>query len=187
MPPEIESRLAPGEKLLWHGRPRPYVFMLRGIHSILYGATWSILGAFWYYGSGGIGENSAFEGWWKLIPTLSLPFIFAGFSFFFYPIKLGIKARRTWYGVTTQRIFIAELQPKGAPLWHEFSEEELAAPQVVKRFDGLYDVILTHRAQSNPHLQPQLDAGFFGIADGECCARQLAHTRKTHSSQPPSS
>src|SRR5262245_57706643 len=112
--------------------------MLRGLTSIVYGMTWSILGAFWYHGSGGIGKYSAFEGWWKLVPLLSLPFILAGLSFFFYPIRLGIRARRTWYIVSNQRVFTAELRKNQPPFLRVFSVGEMGPPQIVKRFDGFY-------------------------------------------------
>ena len=176
MPPEIVACLAPDEKILWHGRPRPYVFILRGLTSIAYGMTWSILGAYWYHGAGGIGEYSAFEGWWKLVPLLSLPFILAGFSFFFYPIRLGALARRTWYVVTTQRVFIAELRPHQPSKLRVFSPTEMGPPQIVKRFDGLYDVVLTLRAQQHPHLKPTLDSGFFGLENGEQAAGAIETT-----------
>ncbi len=171
MPPEILACLAPGEKIVWFGQPRPSVFILRALPNLAYGVTWGVLGAFWYHGAGGIGKYSAFEGWWRLVPLLSLPFILAGFSFFFYPIRLGAQARRTWYVVTDRRVFIVEtarpsrrIEP---PKLRVFSAEEMAAPVVVKRFDGLGDVILTKRALANPHLTPRLDAGFFGIEDAE--------------------
>jgi hypothetical protein len=41
----------------------------------------------------------------------------------------------------------------------------MTAPRLVKRFDGLYDLILTRRALENPHLTPRLDSGFFGLED----------------------
>jgi hypothetical protein len=170
LPSQIAACLAPDEKVLWQGRPRPYVFMLRGLTSIFYGMTWSILGAYWYHGSGGIGEYSAFEGWWRLVPLLSLPFILAGFSFFFYPINLGTRARYTWYLVTNQRIFIARLHHKKPLELRVFTRKEMAPPQVVKRFDGLYEVILTRSAQDKPYLVPRLESGFFGIPDGEAAA-----------------
>jgi hypothetical protein len=177
LPPEITACLAPGERVLWSGQPRPYVFMLRGLTSICYGATWSILGAFWYRGSGGIGEYSAFEGWWKLIPLLSLPFILAGFSFFLYPIRLGARARRTWYLVTNQRVFIAEVKRQNQPLMlRVFAPEEMAAPQVMRRFDGLEDVILTRHAQEYKHLTPRLESGFFGLKDGNAAAQAIEST-----------
>jgi len=174
MPPEITACLEPGEKILWSGRPRPYVFILRGLPNLAYGVTWGVLGAFWYHGAGGIGKYSAFEGWWKIVPLLSLPFILAGFSFFLYPIRLGALARRTWYVVTDRRIFIAEeaRSPRlnDPPALRVFSEEEMAAPVLRKRFDGFYDLILTKRALANPHLRPRLDAGFFGLENGEQAA-----------------
>jgi hypothetical protein len=169
--PEITASLAPGEKILWHGRPRPYVFMLRGLPNMAYGVTWSVLGAYWYNGAGGISEKtSAFEGWWRLVPLLSIPFILAGFSFWLYPIRLGAQARRSWYVVTNQRLFIAELRKNQSPQLRVFSAEERATPRLVKRFDGLDDLILTRRALENAHLTPRLDSGFFGLEDGAAAA-----------------
>jgi hypothetical protein len=173
LPTEIADQILTGEEILWQGRPLPYVFILRGLPNIAYGVTWSVLGAYWYQGSGGISEEtSAFEGVWRIVPLLSIPFIIVGFSFWLYPIRLGVKARRTWYVVTNRRVFIAELTPgePSKPHLRVFSAEEMAPPQVVKRFDGLYDVILTRRAQVNPHLTPRLDSGFFGLKDGEAVA-----------------
>jgi len=174
MSPELAAPLSPGEEILWQGQPRPYVFILRGLPNIAYGVTWSVLGAYWYHGSGGISEaTSAFEGWWRIVPLLSIPFIIVGFSFWFYPIRLGLQARRTWYVVTNKRIFIAELNDKRSLSLRVFSAEEMTAPQIVKRFDGLYDVILTRRAQENPHLTPRLDSGFFGVENGETAVEAI--------------
>ena len=166
MPPEISALLNPGEKILWQGRPRPYVFMLRGMPNLAYGVTWSVLGAIWYHGA----RMAPFMGWWRIVPYLSFPFILAGFSFWRYPIRLIAQGSRTWYVVTNQRIFIAELNKKGSVSVRVFSKEEMCAPQVMSRFDGLYDVILTQRSLDNPHLKPRLDAGFFGLMNGEVAA-----------------
>jgi hypothetical protein len=181
IPEEISGLLAPDEKIVWQARPRPGVFMLRGLPNIAYGVTWSVLGAFWYHGSGGIGKYSAFEGWWKLTPLFSLPFILAGFSFFLYPIRLGARARRTWYVVTNRRVFTAELKPKEAPTLRVFSGENIAALQVVKRFDGTWDVVISKRAQDNPHLKPRLEDGFFGVVDGEEVARAIRDLKPSSS------
>ena len=173
LPSQITASLEQGEEILWQSQPRPYVFMLRGITSIFYGMTWSILGAFWYHGAGGIGEYSAFEGWWKLVPLLSLPFIFAGWSFFLYPIRLGARARRTWYVVTNRRVFIARLHGNKPPELRVFTREEMGPPHVVKRLDGLYEVVLTRSAQGKPYLIPRLESGFFGIKDAEAAAKAI--------------
>jgi hypothetical protein len=164
-PPEVAALLTPGEKVLWQAQPRPAAFILRAMPNIAYGVTWAVLGAFWYRGSGGIGKDSAFEGWWKLAPLFSLPFIIAGLSFFFAPIRLGARARRTWYLVTDRRVFMAETQKEGAPKLREFSRDDLEAIQFVKQY-GLETVILSRRAAGNPHLAPKLEEGFFGLSDG---------------------
>jgi len=184
LPTELAALLSPGEKILWQGRPRPYVFILRGLPNIAYGVTWSVLGAYWYHGSGGISEaTSAFEGVWRVVPLLSLPFILVGFSFWLYPIRLGLRARRTWYFVTNQRIFIAELDKNQTPSLRIFSPEEMAPPQIVQRFDGLCDIILTKRALDNPHLTPRLDSGFFGLENGTIPAAAI--NTASSKSQPP--
>jgi hypothetical protein len=168
-PPEIAVCLEPGEDVLWSGRPRPYVFILRAMPAMFFGATWSILGAWWYHGA----MLAPWDGWWKLVPNLSLPFIAAGWSFFFYPINLGKRARRTWYLVTNRRVMIARWHAGKALELRVFTRKEMGPPLVVKRFDGLYEVILTRSAQERPFLVPRLEAGFFGIPDGEAAAAAI--------------
>ena len=167
VPPEVSVLLAPNERIAWHEQPRPYVFMLRGLPNIAYGVTWSVLGAWWYRGAGGIGRYSAFEGWWRLTPLFSIPFILAGLSFFLAPIRLGARARRTWYVVTERRAFTAEVSAQRISALRVFSHKDLEALQFIKRFDGLEELRLTQRAAENPHLTPRLEDGFFGITGGE--------------------
>jgi len=168
IPPRLAELLEPGETVAWSAQPRPYVYIARGFSAMAYGATWAILGAFWYRGSGGIGEYSAFEGWWRIVPVLSLPFVFAGWSMFLHPIRLGARARRTWYVVTDRRVFIAELPAHKPARVRVFSPHELAPPLAVKRIDGLYNLILTNRAQEQwPHLYPRLEDAFFGLGETE--------------------
>ncbi len=169
LPAAITACLAPDEEVLWQAQPRPHVFMLRGLTSIFYGLTWSILGAYWYHGA----ILAPWEGWWKVVPNLSLPFIAAGWSFFFYPINLGVRARHTWYVVTNRRVFIARVHAKKPVELRVFTREEMGPPHVVKRLDGLYEVVLTRRAQGKPYLMPPLDSGFFGLTDGEVVARAI--------------
>ena len=179
LPNELRALLAPDEKVLWHAQPRPAAFILRAMPNIAYGVTWAVLGAFWYRGSGGIGKDSAFEGWWKLAPLFSLPFIVAGLSFFFAPIRLGARARRTWYLVTDRRVFMAEMQKQGAPKFRVFSHDDLAALQFVKQY-GMEAVILSRRAAENPHLTPRLEEGFFGLTDGVAAMEAIRNSnRKT--------
>ena len=177
--PEIHALLSPDEKILWSAQPKPYVFMLRGIPNIAYGVTWSVLGAFWYHGSGGIGKYSAFEGWWKLTPLFSIPFILAGFSFFLYPIRLGDRARRTWYVITNQRVFTAVFPKNQATQLHVFTPAELGALELLPRAGGLSDLIFSQRHRANPQLQPRLEYGFFGVENGSDVAGLI------RSSAPP--
>jgi hypothetical protein len=169
MPPQITACLAPDEEILWQEQPRPYVFLLRGLPAIFFGMTWSILGAYWYYGA----TLAFWQGWWKLVPTFSLPFIFAGWSFFFYPINLGARARHTWYVVTNRRVFIARLHGKKSPELRVFTHREMGPPHVVKRLDGLYEIVLTRSAQGRPYLIPRLESGFFGIKDAKAAAAAI--------------
>jgi hypothetical protein len=166
LPPELAALLAPEEKVRWWGQPRPAGFIVRALPNLAYGVTWAVLGAFWYRGSGGIGKDSAFEGWWKLAPLFSVPFILAGLSFFMAPIRLGARARRTWYVVTDRRVFMAEVSKKDGPKWRVFAREDLDALQFVRAL-GMESLVLSRRAAENPHLTPKLEDGFFGLTDGE--------------------
>ena len=168
LPAALAACLAPDESVLWFAQPRPYAYIVRGLTAIAYGTSWAVLGAFWYHGSGGIGRDSAFEGWWKLVPLGSLPFMLAGLSFYSYPIRLGARARRTWYVVTNRRVFIAEMNAQRPADLRVFSPHELAPPLAVKRIDGLYNLVLTHRAQEQiDHLAPRLEDAFFGLSETE--------------------
>jgi hypothetical protein len=173
VPLQLTGLLHAEEKIIWAAQPRPSVFMLRGLPNIAYGVTWSVLGAFWYRGAGGLGHFSAFEGWWRLTPLFSFPFILAGFSFFLYPIRLGARARRTWYVVTNRRVLSVEFLSNREPRVHEFSPENRAALQIKKRAGNLYDLTLSKRALANPELQPPLEAGLFGIEAGESVGEKI--------------
>jgi hypothetical protein len=171
--PALAGLLEPGETVRWSAQPRPVVYILRGLSSIAYGTTWAVLGAFWYHGA----MLAPWDGWWKLVPILSLPFIFAGLSFFIWPIRLGAQARRTWYVVTDRRVFIAELPKRHPPKVRVFSPHELGPPLVVKRMDGLYNLILTNRAQEQwPHLYPRIEDAFFGLTETESASEAIART-----------
>jgi len=169
LPPEIAACLEPGEQVLWQGKPRPYVFMLRGLPAIFFGLVFSILGAFWYHGA----MLAPWDGWWRFVPTFSLPFIGLGWSFFIYPINLGARARHTWYFVTNRRVLIARWHSKSPVELRVFTRAEMAPPHVVKRLDGLYEVVLTRSAQEKPYLVPRLESGFFGIPDGEAASAAI--------------
>ncbi len=112
LPPGL---VEPDETVFWHGQPRPYVFMLRGLTSIFYGMTWSILGAFWYHGSGGIGKYSAFEGWVETRAAFQPSLHPRRVQLFLLPDPARRPARRTWYVVTNRRIFIAEVHRNQPP------------------------------------------------------------------------
>jgi hypothetical protein len=178
MPPEITAALATGEEVLWQNQPRPHVFMLRGLTAIFYGIVWSILGAFWYRAA----SIAFWEGWWKWIPSLSLPFIFCGLSFFLYPINLGARARHTWYVVTNRRIFIARLHTKKPMELRTFTRQEMGPPHLIKRFDGSYEIVLVRSAQDKPYLIPRLDSGFFGIPDGPAAETAILATKENRES-----
>ncbi len=169
MSPQITACLEPGEKILWSDKPRPYVFMLRGLPALFFGLTFSILGAYWYHGA----SLAPWEGWWKLTPTFSVPFIALGWSFFLYPINLGVRAGSTCYVVTNRRVFIARVQVRKPTELHVFTRAEMGPPSVIKRFDGLYEVILSRSAQDKPYLIPRLESGFFGVQDGEYAAAEI--------------
>jgi hypothetical protein len=49
----------------------------------------------------------------------------------------------------------------------------MVPPHVVKRLDGLDEVILTRRARDKPYIMPPLESGFFGISDGGAAVKAI--------------
>ena len=154
--------------------------MLRGLPNIAYGVTWSVLGAFWFRGA----LMADWQGWWRIVPWLSIPFILAGFSFFFYPMRLGARARSTWYVITDQRVFICTLSKGRPPSVRVFSPQELAAMYLVKRPGRRQDLIFSPGAQENPQLKPRLESGFFGVEDGDEAAARVRTVLQAAASPP---
>jgi hypothetical protein len=169
LPKPITDLLEPNEEVLWKNQPRPYVFMLRGLPAIFYGLVFSILGAYYHRAT----LLAPWDDWWRLMPTFSLPFIALGWSFFIYPINLGARARFTWYIVTTRRVMIVRLHTTKQPELRIFTHKEMGPPHVIRRFDGLYEVILARAQQAKPYIVPRLESGFFGIADGPAAANAV--------------
>jgi hypothetical protein len=65
---------------------------------------------------------------------------------------------------------IVRLHTTRKPELRVFTQKEMGPPHVIKRFDGLYEVVLTRAQQQRPFLVPRLETGFFGITDGPAAA-----------------
>src|SRR5690242_9223926 len=117
--PELEARvqaeLAPGEKLVWLGQPRPRRSMLAGLPIVLFGIPWTAFAVFWVALAFGIGANAKRRGaggippWLDLcFPLFGLPFIGIGLGMLSAPYWIRRAAAKTCYAVTDRRAIVWE-------------------------------------------------------------------------------
>ncbi len=179
----ISIPLGDGEVVWWSGSPQAHVYAQRAFHHLVYGSTWLILGSFWYYGSGGLDANSVFEGWWRLMPLGSLPFMITGMFLLYAPVLAARRARFTSYLVTNKRAIIQDRTlPAGSQI-RSYLPNQLSQPEDRIRWDGWHDLILTKRFQELPHLLPALDAAFLGQTKQEANLAKAALSRLTSTHQ----
>jgi hypothetical protein len=109
----VTGSLANGERLLWLGQPRPGRQALRALPILLFAIPWTAFAVFWECGAlwgthqardhGGIGMAVGI-----IFPLFGLPFVLIGLGMLSAPWWAARRARRTVYGVTSQRAFILD-------------------------------------------------------------------------------
>jgi hypothetical protein len=134
VPIEVQDVLAPGERLLWHGRPKQG-FALRGLDAVLipFSIIWTC-GILYFYitalsDSGGL----------LLFAVLS-PFLLIGLYLLAGRFRLDARLRaNTYYALTSQRIIV-------------ITEGRSRRVHTIK-LDQIVDVQLTHRADGTGTLE----------------------------------
>ncbi len=103
----LTSRLDPGERLLWAGRPRGGVrFRAQDAYLIPFSLLWGGFAIFWEFMA--VTQTSRARGpVGTVFPLFGVPFVLVGLNFIFGRFFSDARRRsRTYYGVTSERIII---------------------------------------------------------------------------------
>lgn len=109
-----EGILAPGERILWQGRPlaRPdWPALLRA--QVLFGLVFAGFALFWIAQAWRMADGSPAPGALRgLFPLFGLPFLVVGLNLALGPaLRPWLAARGTWYTLTDRNAYIATRRP----------------------------------------------------------------------------
>lgn len=100
--------LAPGEEVLWQGRPRPGVVIRAGdLPQMLFGLVFFAFSVFWMIMAGWMGGGTGGP-FGLLFPLFGLPFVAVGFYMAGGRLLWDVyKNQHMWYSLTNRRAIIA--------------------------------------------------------------------------------
>lgn len=166
----LERQLAPGEQLLWWGRPLKFHGPQRGMQR-MFAVVFLIFACFWELQA----LQALFVGglFGLIFPLFGIPFILVGLKMLFPGIGAARRLQQTVYGITTRRAI--EVSGGRVTAW------DLDAVTSVEKFyykDGTGDLLL-----SNGQLQHYYHNGhshsravkltFYGLADVDAAEAAL--------------
>ena len=201
LPPEqrrlIDAELASGETLLWAGQPAPGRMARMGIAPMLLGIPFTAFALFWtamaggmaliFHGVGtGLSRNvpgsAPLAAPFTLVsffPLFGLIFVAVGIGLLLSPLWLSLKAGRTVYAVTNQRVLLWTGNLWGGPTVRSLSPAQLGDRMRTQAADGSGDLVFPRAATLSAYNDYDSaggfgysrtryrvnQAGFFGIPD----------------------
>ncbi|MFT3687019.1 MAG: hypothetical protein QM783_19210 [Phycisphaerales bacterium] len=175
----IHAEVAPGERLVWWGRPDKAAYVKVSGPARMFGLIFGGVGLVWVIGAGAFGFSVGHNAgeWWVavLLPLTGLPFVLFGAVMLLMP---GRRALGTVYGLTDRRAVVVESRwPRRSRDVKSYSPKELGAMEVAELPDGRGSVIF-ERVDKGYKVNGQtvlLPRGFLGVPD---VARVAAKVRE---------
>ncbi|WP_054529058.1 PH domain-containing protein [Erythrobacter sp. SG61-1L] len=103
----LRQELQPGERILWQGRPLGR-FRPASLVMWLFAIPWTAFALFWTGMAWTATQAVPDAGGWGLIdwvfPLFGLPFVLVGFGMLASPFLAPLRARRTLFAITDQRV-----------------------------------------------------------------------------------
>ncbi len=178
LPPEqrrlIDAELASGETLLWAGQPAPSRMAKMGIVPMLFGIPFTAFALFWTAMAGGMallfhGVGSRVPGggalaapftFFSFFPLFGLIFVAVGASLLLSPLWLSLKAGRTVYAVTNQRVVLWTGNLWGGPTVRSLSPAQIGDRMRTQGTDGSGDLVFPRAATLSASNGYDNTAGF---------------------------
>jgi hypothetical protein len=129
----VAAELAPDEKLLWVGQPRPGLVMRPAYFLVPFGGVFAAFALIWVVVAMIVTNG--------LMAPCGLPFLAVGVWLMFSPVWLGRQARRTLYALTDRRAIIWEPGWFGAFTVRNYTAAGLGRMSRTERADGSGDLV----------------------------------------------
>ena len=140
IPDEVEREMRAGEKAQWVGYPIPTKFAIKeGMMSFLWGIPWTTFCIFW--------ESMAIKSGTLFMPLWGIPFIIIGLYLLTSPLWEYLRARRTVYVVSNQRLLI--LNGLLRPSRRSFAPPDIGSVEVDAGYDGIGSIIFSRERESD--------------------------------------
>jgi hypothetical protein len=180
--------LDPDETLVWCGAPEPVRTAIQALPMALFGVPFAGFAAFWIATTSGLASAAPnVTGPLRFFPLFGVPFLLIGLAMLCAPLWTFLGARRTIYGITNRRVFIAGQGGKAA---RSFAKSDIGDLEHVERGDGTGDLYLsvptTRRGRRNVEVRTRI--GFIGIRDVrhvEATLREQLETDAAETLRPP--
>lgn len=173
--PGWEDILAPGETIVWQGRPDPRITLASwNPAKTAMGLIFTGFALFWMIQARGITATGGFPGYARFFPLFGVPFVLVGLHMLVGSVLWAAFLRRhTWYTLTTRRAFIAT----AAPLRPRTLRSVDITPQTDIEFDGRDPgtLIFAYERRRGANRTP---VGFHRIADARSVLAHMHDIRK---------
>ena len=169
----IRNELAPGEKLVWEGRPRVVRSVLLGLPIAFFGLFATGFGVFWIKNSRQFDDG--------IFPFFGLPFVIIGTTMLLSPGWFAWQASRTRYAITDRRAILCEPRFAAGIQTRSYTADALTNIVRNQRSDGSGDLIFEEIQTRDHKGRPRITRrGFQAIEDVRGSEKLLRETLLTH-------
>jgi hypothetical protein len=155
----VDAELAPGEKLIWVGQPRPDLVMRAAFFLVPFGIVFAGFALVWILIAGLLSGG--------LMVPCGLPFLAVGILLVASPVWLRRRARNTFYALTDRRAIVWEPGWRGSFTVRNYTGAGLGHMARTERSDGSGDLVFeeftTVNRSSNGTSSSTTRRGFLAI------------------------
>ena len=163
LPAELADRaaaeLAPDERLIWAGQPRPDLVLRSAYFLVPFGIVFTVIASIWTI----VGLALTFG----IMAPCGLPFLAVGIGLILSPIWLRAMARKTLYALTDRRAIVWEPGWFGAITVRNYTAAGLGHMARIERSDGsgdlVFEEITTFSSTSDGARSHTTQRGFLSI------------------------
>ncbi|MBK8457120.1 MAG: hypothetical protein IPL47_08455 [Phyllobacteriaceae bacterium] len=172
----MQREMAPGEKLIWAGRPTNAGSFGRPLLAqAIFGIPFLAFALFWTGMAATMTNASPDTPWFfrYVFPAFGIPFIVVGISLVSGPLRARWRARRVVYGLTDRRLIIRE-----DDYVQSFAFDQI---QMIKRRDnrdGTGDVVFREETRRLSRGSRSESIGFHGIAEPQKVEQAIRAARE---------